>query len=100
MPVNGDEEDLRVRVKLLLRTVSMMNILTDVTRVKTLNKDVHMCIFYPIQDKYSFFEESSILFRSDGHIIEEAEAQRLIMLCVVTRRANEGDSVAQNTSSN
>ena len=53
-----------------------------------------MCIFYPIQDKYSFVEESSILFRSDGHIIEEAEAQRLIMLRVVTRRANEGDSVA------
>ena len=59
-----------------------------------------MCKTYPIQYEYSLIEESPILFRSDGHIIEEAEAQRLIMLCVVTRRANKGDSVAENTSSN
>lgn len=77
----------------------MMNILKDATKlVITLNRQV--CVSYPIQDKYSFIEESPILFCSDGNIIEEAEAQGLIMLRVVTRRANKGDSVAENPSSN
>ena len=59
-----------------------------------------MCKIYPIQYEYSLIEESPILFRSDGYVVEEAESQRLIMLGVVTRRADKGNSVAENTSSN
>ena len=59
-----------------------------------------MCKTYPIQYEYSLIEESPILFRSDGYVVEEAESQRLIMLCVVTRRADKGDTITKNASTN
>ena len=66
---------LGVRVELLLGSITMMDV--------------------PVKDDNSLVEESPVLLRCHGHVIEEAESERLIVFSVVTRGPDQAQTVTE-----
>ena len=50
---------------------------------------------YPVEDDDSLVEKSPVLFGSQSDVVEEAEAERLAVFSVVTRRTDQTQTVAE-----
>ena len=50
---------------------------------------------YPVEDDDSLVEKSPVLFGRQSDVVEEAEAERLAVLSVVTRRTDQTQTVAE-----
>ena len=50
---------------------------------------------YPVEDDDSLVEKSPVLFGRQSHVVEEAEAERLAVFSVMTRRPDQTQTIAE-----
>ena len=92
MPVDGDVENFSVGVELLLSPVTMVDVLLIITLYKVILRSVQS---YPVEDDDSLVEKSPVLFGRQSHVVEEAEAERLAVFSVMTRRPDQTQTIAE-----